>query len=641
MSGICGIVRLDGAAVTRAELEAMVAPAAYRGRDGISYLQAGTAGLACLSLDTLRDGRGVCEPLAAPDAGVAVAATARIDNRQALCESLDEASSDGALILKTLLAYPEDAPARLLGDFAYACWDQRRGRLTLARDAMGMRSLYFRVESNRVLFASEISQLLAVSTRAERIDEQTVARYLADMQVPGGHTFYQGVEEVRQAEEVVITMTGSVSRRYFWRPDAGRRLHYTDMREYDEHFRELMADVMRSRLVTKSFMGISLSGGMDSSTAASMGGWLAEQGEDVASMQAYSWAFSRFPECDERDNIHKVAGRYAIPVHEIAAEETYPLVDLAAYRPHQDDPYMSIYHAYMHRAISAAAADGASGMMFGFRGDLMSGEAVFDITGMLRDGLYAESRRELARLSHMYGTSRLATLREHVVTPALVDLVPRRVAIHWRQLLDAGRQRAGRLSHRPAPLPTWLGERAASYVDREFLGRVGLPQQDPQETFAEHWQGCSARQRYTLINSPLASRVMQFSERLCAHYGVDFFDPWSDRRIAEFMLATPQHLITRPRQFKRLAKRSMSGIMPREAIHAARKVTPEALYLHALREEAPDIVRDLVTDSLCAAMGFVDERCLQQQCESLLSGERDDIDLWPMLSLELWLRRHW
>lgn len=641
MSGICGIVRLDGAAVTRAELEAMVAPAAYRGREGISYLQAGAAGLACLSLDSLRGGRGVCEPLAAPDAGLAVAATARIDNRQALCESLDEPSTDGALILKTLLAYPEDAPARLLGDFAYACWDQRRGRLTLARDAMGMRSLYFRVESNRVLFASEISQLLAVSNRAERIDEQTVARYLADMQVPGGHTFYQGVDEVRQAEEVIITMTGSVSRRYFWQPDAGQRLHYTDVREYDEHFRELMADVMRARLVTKSFMGISLSGGMDSSTAASMGGWLAEQGEDVASMKAYSWAFSRFPECDERDNIHKVADRYAIPVHEIAAEETYPLVDLAAYRPHQDDPYMSIYHAYMHRAISAAAADGASGMMFGFRGDLMSGEAVFDIAGMLRDGLYAESRRELARLSRMYGASRLATLREHVVTPLLVDLVPRRVAIRWRQLLDAGRDRLGRLSHQAAPLPTWLGQRAGDYVDRGFLRQAGLPQRDPEATYGEGWPGYAARQRFTLMSSPLASRVVQFSERLCARYGVDFFDPWSDRRVVEFVLACPQHLITRPRQFKRLAKRSMSGIMPREAIHAAHKVSPEPLYLHALREEAHDTVRDLVTDSRCASMGFVDERCLQQQCESLLSGERNDIDLWPMLSLELWLRRHW
>ncbi|MBD3896166.1 hypothetical protein IEI94_09920 [Halomonas sp. ML-15] len=640
MSGICGIVRFDGAAVARAELEAMVSPAGCRGRDGVTYLQEGAVGFACLSLETLRAGRGRCLPLIDLQAGIMLAATARIDNRRQLSPPVVEGSSDAEVILQQLLANPEQAAASLLGDFAFAFWDQRRSQLTLARDAMGMRSLYYRVEPNRVLFATEISQLLAVSVGSARVDEKTVAHYFTDMQVPGGRTFYQGMEEVRQAEEVTISMSGRVSRRYFWKPDPARRLHYADVRDYDEHFRELMADVMRDRLVTKSFMGISLSGGMDSSTAASLAGWLAQRGEDVAAIKAYSWAFTRFPECDERDNIHKVAGRYAIPVHEIAAEETYPLVNPDAYRPHRDDPYMSIYHAYMHRAISAAADDGASAMMFGFRGDLMSGEAVFDINGMLRDGLYAESRRELARLSRMYGTSRLATLFEYVLSPAISDLFPRRAGVLSQRLLSLGRHYAAQGLNRHSA-PGWASRRSASYVSREFLSRAGLPRRDPQEVTAEQWPGVAARQRYALVNSPLASRVVQFSERLCARYGLDFIDPWSDRRVLEFVLSCPQHIVTRPRQFKRLAKRSMHDIMPDEAIHAARKVTPEPLYLHALREEASDTVRDLVTDSRCAAMGFVDERVLRQQCESLLAGERNDVDLWPMLSLELWLRQHW
>ena len=641
MSGICGIVRFDGAAVTRVELEKMVSPAAYRGPDGITYFQDGPVGIACLSLETLRDGRGVCRPLVVREAGFVLAADARIDNRQQFVTDAQAALTDAEVILHALLEGPTLAAARLLGDFAYACWNHGQGKLTLARDAMGMRSLYYRVESNRVLFATEISQLLAISAGVSRVNEQTVARYFADMQVPGGHTFYQGIDEVRPGEEVVVNTLGAITRRLFWQADPGQRLHYADVRDYDEHFRELMCNVMRARLVTRSSLGISLSGGMDSSTAASVAGRLAEQGEDVAAIKSYRWSFALFPECDERENIYKIAARYAIPVHEIAAEETYPLVDLEAYRPHQDDPYMSIYHGYMHRAISAASADRASGMLFGFRGDLMSGEAVFDITGMLRAGLYRESRRELARLSRMYGTSRLSTIHEYVVKPAVSDLVSHRAIMAGHRLWRAGHRLTTSLLRQRVRPPGWVENRAASYVRRDFLAHVGLPARDPQDEASERWTGYASRQRYQLVTSPLASRVVQFSERLCAQYGMGFCDPWSDRRVVEFVLSCPQHIITRPRQFKRLAKRSMAGIMPTEAIYAARKVSPEPMYLHALREEARETVRALVTDSRCVAMGYVDERLLRQEFGSLISGERDDVDLWPMLSLELWLRHHW
>ncbi len=81
MSGICGIIRLDGVPVDRAELESMTSRAAYRGVDGIEYHCEGPVGIACLSLDTTPDGTGACRPLVVPERGLVFAADARLDNR--------------------------------------------------------------------------------------------------------------------------------------------------------------------------------------------------------------------------------------------------------------------------------------------------------------------------------------------------------------------------------------------------------------------------------------------------------------------------------------------------------------------------------------------------------------------------------
>jgi asparagine synthase (glutamine-hydrolysing) len=646
VSGICGIIRLDGVPVGRAELEMMTSRAAYRGADGIEYYCDGPVGIACLSLDTTSDGAGACRPVIERQHGVVFAADARLDNRDACVgvspSPLSMSATDAELMLGMLLHAGEQGPARLLGDFAYVLWDPARRELRLARDPMGMRTLYYRIETRRVLFATEVRQILALKDVPRRLNAQAVGWHLCGMQTPPGQVFYEGIEELEPAEEVTIDRAGRKRSRCFWAPDPERRLRYPDERTYAEHMRELLAQAVRCRLRARDPVGVSLSGGVDSTCVASVAGWLRGQGQAVPTMRAYSWVFSELPECDERENIHRIADHFGMPVHEVPAEETYPLVEDALNQPHEDDPFFSMFLPFMEKSLSAAASDRVSVMFYGFRGDVMCGGNVNDVPGMLRAGHLREGCRELSELSKVFSLSWPSTLSRYLVRPVLADALRGGVFGNgWGILRRSGPAGSAKRDAGAHLLPRGPMRWAAEHVSSAFLHQVGLPPIEPVRVAARVWPHRAPRNRYIHIFSPLVMRGVTYAERVAAQHGVGLADPWSDRRIAEFILACPQYCVDTASEGKRLARSAMVGIMPAEAIRAVGKVSPEPLYLGALRDKAYHKVLDLMTHSRCGELGFIDEALLRQRFERFVHGNAPGFDLWPTLSLEIWLRRFW
>ena len=183
--------------------------------------------------------------------------------------------------------------------------------------------------------------------------------------------------------------------------------------------------------------------------------------------------------------------------------------------------------------------------------------------------------------------------------------------------------------------------RAAAHVDRSFLDRVGLPARDPVDEASEPWWDSAYRDRYRHVCSPLVMQIVTVGERLSAMRHMSFADPWSDRRVAEFVLACPQHQITGVRESKRIMRRAIVGIMPPLALAAARKVPPAPLYYVALRERSRETVLELISASRVADLGFIDADTLLRDYEAFVAGARSEFDIWSTLSLEMWLRRYW
>jgi asparagine synthase (glutamine-hydrolysing) len=199
---------------------------------------------------------------------VVVVADARIDNRAELVAALGGVVGSGAtdveLIAAAYRAWGLESAARLVGDFAFVVWDGERRRLYAARDALGMRSLAYRVEAGRALFATEVKQILAVPGVPARIFEPAVAAFLSGRLPRPEWSFWEGIAQLAPAHAWTWE-EGAGSRTWrYWDVDGGRRIRYRREEEYAEHFLELFRESVRARLRSVRPVGLLLSGGVDS-----------------------------------------------------------------------------------------------------------------------------------------------------------------------------------------------------------------------------------------------------------------------------------------------------------------------------------------------------------------------------------------
>lgn len=626
MSGICGILQRGGGRAQEAVAETMMAAAPWRGPNGCRSCGAGPAAMGFLCHRLMPESAGESQPLVHGPTGVILAADLRLDNRGELAAAQERSStaglSDAQLLLDCYLRWGRECAGRLLGDFAYALWDPRSRTLELARDAMGMRALYYHLAAGQVVWATEVKQILAVRGVPRRLNEAAVAAHLSGSHLPPGMSFYEGIAQV-QPGEVVRISAGAVERQRFWQLEPKRKLRYRREREYTEHFRELFEGAVECRLRSAKPVGISLSGGLDSGSIASMVGWLFEQGRSRfrPAFRAYSWAFEELPECDERKVSAVIAERYGIPLIAVPADEAWPLKDYPEHGPDEDEPFFGIYQVLIEHLISRAVSDGVGVVISGDRGDLMAGGNVPDLPGLLGAWKLRALAREMHTLGMISGLSLPRTAWCYLARPLIS-------------------RAAWSLGRRPRMKRGLAGLSPPPHVRSDFLKTAVNPD------FIPFSRDCRApdravRDRYRYVFAEMHMQGMVWSERTNARCGAGFAEPWSDRRIAEFVLSVPQHVIHRLAEPKNIIRKAMEGIMPPAALEAARKVSPQPLFLRALRGRARGTLESLSTRMLSAEGGYIDEGKFRSWMQRLLDGEIDYFDLWSTLSLEMWLRKYW
>jgi asparagine synthase (glutamine-hydrolysing) len=615
MSGVGVVVEVGGAPVGEV-VARMVGAVPHRGQGRV--WEAPGVGVASVG------GR----PVVHEAAGVVVVADVRLDNRVLLVPwlGLAEGADDAEVILAAYLRWGAGCAARLLGDFAFVVWDARRRRLVAARDAMGMRALYWHRAGARVLVGTEIKQLLAAGVPA-RLFEPALAAYLAGDFSRLEWTCYEGIEALPPAHVLEVDERGARTWRY-WELDPERRIRYRDEREYAEHLRGLFVEAVRARVRGPGPVGVMLSGGMDSGAVASTAGWLRERESGVAELRAYCWAFRELPACDERHISRGITQRYGIAEVAVEADQAWPLKDYPAHGPDRDEPYLGVYQPLIDHTLAAARADGVTTLLGGDRGDLVNGTTGWDYLSFVRQRRWRGLADEVADHAQVTGEPVPAILLRYLARPVLDRFTARPLREWPRRVLRA-------LTEAPSSdrgCPPW--------IDEDLVRRSG-----PRELASSSSGGPAAEDAPSLrrawILTPLHMRGMVWSERGYARHGLGFADPWSDRRLAEFAVAIPQQVLTRPGSTdKRLARAAMAGIMPEQVRASVRKIVPNPFYELALRRLATDTVRRLLDQPRLAEAGYVDGAALAAAYEAHVDGGPLAPEFWWALSLEMWLRQH-
>lgn len=367
MCGIVGVIgagRLTSDAVRR--VKDMNERLVHRGPDGGGGFYEGPVALAMRRLSII-DLQGGQQPLFNEDRALVLVANGEIYNHVELRASLGAqghrftTGSDCEVILHLYEQYGLDCVKHLRGMFAFALWDSRRKRLVLARDRMGEKPLYLYQDRDVLYFASELKALVAEGGIPFALDPVAVDLYFHYNYVPEPWSPLQGVRKLPAAHMLIVDVpTGEQREWCYWRMEDAPALHGDPVERIKAELESISELIVRSDVP----IGVSLSGGLDSSAIAAMA-----SRKYPGVMEAFTVGYSGTHRYDEREEARALAQFLDMPFHaiELRAEDVAEGFPELTYW--LDDPIADISASGYQAVMRAAKSHGISVMLQGHGGD--------------------------------------------------------------------------------------------------------------------------------------------------------------------------------------------------------------------------------------------------------------------------------
>jgi len=300
MCGISGELRFDGQRPEQASMQAMLAKLEHRGPDseGCYFKDALALGHRRLAIIDLSERSS--QPMHDDKHGLSLVFNGTIYNYPTLKKELQslghifKSEGDTEVIIKAYAEWGVQCLQRLHGMFAFAIWDNKKQKLFIARDRVGIKPLYFSCNKNRILFASTTQAILAGDKSISNELDSLALHNLFSLHavVPAPRTVLQDIQKVRPAHYMMVDVDGRVEEHCYWTLQATRPRHPMSEDEWVDAIRtSLKQAVHRRKTIADVPVGVLLSGGLDSSLLVAL---LSEAG--VSDLKTYSVGFEDHPD---------------------------------------------------------------------------------------------------------------------------------------------------------------------------------------------------------------------------------------------------------------------------------------------------------------------------------------------------------
>jgi asparagine synthase (glutamine-hydrolysing) len=609
--GICGIVSTCGEPVDPVRLDAMAATLAHRGPDSAGAVVDGIAGLAARRLSVIDLETGD-QPIANEDGTIHVVQNGEVYNYRELRARLGRrghalrTQGDTEVLVHL---YEDEGPRfveRLRGMFALAIWDARQQRLVLARDRFGIKPLHYRLAAGELAFGSELKAL-----PGGEIDPDALAGYLAFNAIPAPYTIYRESRKLPAGHVLTWSAHEGVRVERFARPAPARA---ADVRAEEpealaEELRARLRDSVRAHLVADVPVGVLLSGGIDSSTLTALAA-----AETTGPVRTFSIGFTE-RSFDELAAARAVAQRFGTDHHELVVEpdaaELLPTLAAVFDEPFADSSAIPTY------LVSRLAADHVKVVLSGEGGDELFGGYDTYVADVLAPGLapLGPLLRPLAaalpstsgRVSLDYKLKRFANG---------LGLPPLERHHAWKEIFSAGaRATLVAPDHRGGHDPVDLLR--ARYAETEGADEL-------------------ARLQDVDLGVPLVDDLLVKTDRASMAHSLEARVPFLDPVVADFALGLPAELRVRRFQKKRLLRRAVAPLLPREIVEGRKQgfSIPAAAWLRGALEP---FARDVLAPDAIARQGLLDPAAVTAVLDRHVS-RREDLSrqLWGLLCLTLW-----
>ena len=384
MCGLTGILAKDGCRVGLSERSAtMTKTLSHRGPDDEGLWADPSRGIALgfrrlAIIDLSAEGH---QPMASPSGRYVMVYNGEVYNYLSLRKRLEargatfRGHSDTEVMLAAFEAWGiRGAVTQFVGMFAIALWDRERGELTLVRDRLGIKPLYYQISRDGVLFASELKAMAVDPTFDRRLDSAAVSSFLKFLYVPAPATIYAGSRKLPPGHILTVSRDHSTVRlESYWsiRDVAGTGLSDqfsgTDEEAVD-YLNDLLADAVGLRMLADVPLGALLSGGVDSSLVVSL-----MQAQSPDPVRTYTIGFDT-PSFDEAAHARAVArhlGTHHTELHLTGhdALEVIPGLPVMFDEPHADPsqiPTFLVSQLARRDVTVALSGDGGDELFSGY-----------------------------------------------------------------------------------------------------------------------------------------------------------------------------------------------------------------------------------------------------------------------------------
>jgi asparagine synthase (glutamine-hydrolysing) len=627
MSAIAGFWHLDGRPAQPGDLQRMLHRLSHRGPHGQGAWCRGATALGHRLLHTTPESLVEVLPLVGRGGGLALTADARIDNRQELLDTLPGPDSpardapDSELILAAYRVWGVRCVERLVGDFAFALWDDVQRHLFCARDHLGVKPFYYHHQPGRLFAcATEIKGILALPEVPRRLNETRVADYLQWSLDDQEITFYEGILRLPPAHTLLVTRDRVTLQRY-WALDPTREVRLGSDRAYAEAFRDVFAQAVRCRLRSAFPVGSSLSGGLDSSSIVCTARDLLRQ-QARPPLHTFSLVFDDLPECDESPFIDAVLDGGDLVPHRIRGDRLSPLEELDRYLACEDSASW-VFNMCLHWAMHRSAAEHSVRVFLdGLGGDEVVGHGSGRLPELVRSGRWLELAVSALRLGRHFGQPPIRILRHHAIRP----LLPPAALKLWRVL--RGRPP---LAPGPAVRPLVAGALAARIrLEARLRALERAHPIAPKTARGSHYLGLVAG---------ITSAGFESIDPVAAAFAIEPRYPFFDRRLVEFCLALPGEQKLGWGWTRLVLRHAMAGTLPEPVRRRGGKTDLSAQFNEGFLKFERERIEAVVHGGSPTIAPYVDMDVLRELYREYSTGRRrQNAELiWYPVMLAVWL----
>ncbi|MFH1655624.1 MAG: asparagine synthase (glutamine-hydrolyzing) [Candidatus Omnitrophota bacterium] len=613
MCGICGIVGKQDKELLKRMCNSML----HRGPDSDGIFLKGNISLGIRRLRVIDLETGD-QPIHNEDKTLWIVHNGEIYNFKQLRDDLIKkghsfyTKSDTEVILHLYEEYKDDCVRYLRGMFAFAIWDDKRKKIFLARDRIGIKPLYYCARNGRFIFASQLKSILEDKEISKLIDRDALDYYLTFLYIPAPLTIFKEIKKLPPAHTLTIK-DGKIELKRYWKLSFNQDKVEPDA-YYIERIKDILKDVMRIHMISDVPLGALLSGGLDSSTVVAMMSKLTSY-----PIKTFSIGFEeKFASYNELKYSRLIANKFNTDHYEFIIKPK--IVDiLPQVVSHLEEPFADS-SAILNYLICKEAKEFVTVGLTGIGGDEIFG-------GYPRYlGLFVD--RYYQRLPHFMRSG----------LSGLSSFIPQ-----TRDSQNLG----GRLSRFIASNPDTKNDRYIkwiSYFDSEMKSKL-LNQKPGAHRFIHHnyldeekSNDFLNKANYLDINAYLPDDLLIMADKMSMAHSFELRVPFCDHKLMEFCATIPFSVKLKGLKLKNLLKKTVKDMLPEEIINKRKQgfMVPLADWI---KDDLSSSVKDILSEKAIKKRGYFNSKYVAEIINLHFKGKKVlTHQIWALLVFELWAR---